>query len=486
MASLVIGIDVGTQGVRILAVDRSGKVCASASEALPPARTDLPAGWAEQQPDDWWRATITCLRRVLAALAEQGIPGEEIAALAVDSTSGTVLPVDRAGRALSGALMYNDSRSAPYVDEVRAAASALEDKLGYAIRSSFALPKIVWMMRERPDIHRQTALYIHAADYIVGKLTGEYGVTDHSNALKTGFDLVDYGWPDFIERDLGVALEKLPRVVAPGDPIAAVSSEAARLTGLAAGTVVVGGMTDGSAAQVASGASEVGAWNSILGTTLVIKGITANLIKDPAGRFYCHLHPNRSWMPGGASNTGCKWIVQDYPGADPAALDRAAEPCLPTNLIRYPLARSGERFPFVAPDAAGFVIGEPDGGDELYAAGLEGLAYLERLAYETLIELGAEVGDTLYVTGGGARSPIWLRVRASVLSRRLLRPAVSETAMGAALLAASQTLFDSLAGAARHMVTVDHEVEPHQPWIAPYEEGYGRFVETCRARGYIK
>jgi xylulokinase len=418
-------------------------------------------------------------------LKATGYRPEDLVAVAVDSTSGTVLPVDASGQPLHAALMYNDSRSTPLVAEVHRAARALEEKLGYAFKDSFALPKILWLCRQDPTLLERTTTFIHAADYITGRLTGDFRVTDHSNALKTGFDLVDYRWPELIERDLGIPLEKFPRVVAPGEPIGHVSARAAPETGLSTQTQVVAGMTDGSAAQVASGATATGAWNSVLGTTLVIKGITDQLIKDPLGRVYCHLHPQGTWMPGGASNTGAEWIVQDYPGRDPAQLDAAASKYLPTSLISYPLARRGERFPFVVPEAQRFMEGNPADDLERYASQLEGLAYLERLAFDTLEQLGAEVGDTLFVTGGGSRSAIWSQVRATVLARQLKRPVISETAMGAALLAASHTLYQDLVEASREMVKIKDTVDPQAAWQQSYEDGYRRFVEACKARGYL-
>lgn len=483
--SLVMGIDVGTQGVRVLVVDAQGKPQASASMTLPPSSDVLPPGWHEQDPDSWWLGVKSCIRKSIAVLKEKGYRAEDVSALAVDSTSGTILPINEAGEPLHPALMYNDSRSASVLQRVRQAGAGLEEKLGYTFKSSFALPKLVWLRQNEPALFERSARFIHATDYINGCLSGNFGLSDHSNALKTGFDLIGYKWPDFIELELDVPLEKLPRVVSPGAPIGRVSARAARETGLSTTTQIVAGMTDGSASQVASGAVSVGAWNSTLGTTLVIKGISENLLKDPLGRFYSHLHPQGTWMPGGASNTGAEWISKEYPGQNPAELVAQASVYLPTDLIAYPLVRQGERFPFVAPQAKGFVDGISQNLFERFAAKLEGVAFLERLAYETLEDLGAGVGKTIYVTGGGARSDIWLKVRASVLGRRMARPSVGEAAMGAALLAASQTLYRSLDEAVQRMVSIETIVEPEPDWGTIYEERYQQFCTACRTRGYI-
>ena len=483
---IVIGIDIGTQGVRVLAVDHGGRIVASASEKFALSSVQLPTGWAEQDALTWWSGAASCLRQLTGALP----PDANISGIAIDATSGTVLPIDGAGRPLHNALMYNDARSEPYVLAVRRSAQDLETRLGYAFNASFALPKLLWLQKERPEIAANTRHYIHATDFIAGRLTGDYAVTDYSNALKTGYDLLNHEWPAFIENELGLEIAKLPRVVAPGKPIGAVTSRAALETGLQAGIPVYGGATDGTAAQIASGAVDPGSWNSSLGTTLVIKGITRQLLVDPQRRVYSHRHPDGWWMPGGASNTGSEWIRRDYPERDIALLDETAATLTPTGLIRYPLARTGERFPFLNSKAIGFIVA-PDGhapdptDPRAYAAGLEGTAMVERLAYETLEQIGAVVGDRIYSTGGGSRSLIWLRMRASMLNRQLVRPTSSETAMGAALLAAGGAWYGSLSAASRAMIRPDLSVDPEPALTQPYNAMYAVFCDQLRSRGYL-
>ena len=478
---VVIGVDLGTQGVRAVAVTPEGTPLAWAREDLPPPASGLPSGWHEQDPEDWWRVVTACLGHVISALPL----GTAAAGVAVDSTSGTVLPLDGQGHPLRTALMYNDGRSRALVPAVREAGTAVERRLGLVFDASFALPKIVWLAREQPEVFARTRHFVHAADFIVGRLTGDYGVSDQSNALKTGYDLIEGRWPSFIERGLGVPLAKLPRVVASGARIGHVHAQGAAATRLPEGTPVLAGATDGTAAQIASGAVDPGAWNSSLGTTLVIKGITEFLLIDPEGRIYSHRHPEGWWMPGGASNTGTEWIAQEFPGEDLAELDSRAADRLPTRIVRYPLVRRGERFPFRRPEAEGFTLGTPADRIDAFAAGLEGVALLERLAYETLKEIGAAVGDRVHATGGGARSNIWLRVRASVLGRTLLRPAISETAMGAALLAASGVWFTTLSQAARAMVRIGAAVHPDRDLKLAYDDAYEVFVTELRRRGYL-
>jgi xylulokinase len=296
-------------------------------------------------------------------------------------------------------------------------------------------------------------------------------------------------------------------VVAPGEVVGEVTTTAAELTGLWPGTPVVAGMTDGCAGQIAAGAVAPGDWNSTLGTTLVVKGVTSSLVRDPKGRIYSHRHPDGHWLPGGASNVGGEVLAVGFPRADLARLDRSAAHACPTDRVVYPLVRRGERFPFVAPHAEGFHIPFPGRAVECtsdalpnpasaarqinsddtvrYAACLEGVAYVERLAYDTLESLGAGVGDTIHAAGGAARSDVWMQIRADVLFRTLLRPREPGAAMGAAILAASRTGFDGLIPAARAMVKVERCFEPRPLVAGLYDERYLCFRSACAERGYV-
>lgn len=478
---VVIGIDLGTQSARAFAVQPDGVVAAKASEPLRPTAGGLPAGWIEQDPAEWWRAVCACLQQVMASLPA----GTRVAGISTDSTSGTIVPVDAQGEALSAAVMYNDQRSEPQVAGVQAAGAALQQKLGYAFGSSFGLPKIRWFQQAQPALFERTRWFLHAADYITGRLSGEWGVSDSSNALKTGYDLEALRWPDFIEAGLGIPLQRLPRVFLPGQPIGVVCARGSQETGIPRGVPLYAGVTDGTAAQFASGAAQPGEWNSTLGTTLVLKGIARELRPDPLGIVYSHRHPEGWWLPGGASNTGTDWVARDHPGADIGELDRQAAGFFPTALTRYPLAKKGERFPFFHAGAQGFSIGEPRGLIDGYAAGIEGMGMLERLAYATLERLGLEVGERVYITGGGTRSALWSRIRSSVLGKTLVQPAETETAFGSAILAAAGCWHTSLSQASAAMVRLLQTIEPEPALARAYNMKYQAFLAALRERGYI-
>ncbi len=476
---LFLGLDLGTQGARALVVDTGGEVVAQASTALEGAAiTNLPAGWFEQDPKVWWNCCKSVLQKVVIEL---GTRAKSLRAMAVDSTSGTILPIDASGNPLRPAIMYNDGRATDEANVINEASGTFTEKLGYKFGASFALPKILWLQNNEPDDFQKTWKVIHAADFIVGKLTGVYEISDNSNAMKTGYDLIDLCWPDFIKSL--IPEEKLPKVICPGDFLAEVSKECSQETGLPSGLPVVGGVSDGTAGFIASGAGNPGEWNSTLGTTLVVRGVSRDLIKDALGRIYCHRHPDGYWLPGGASNVGAECLQIVFPGEDYAELDSAISGLVPTGLLVYPLVKKGERLPFISSDAEGFEVGNAKNDKHTrYAGYLEGIAFVERWIYELMESLGAEVSGAIRATGGGAKSRIWLQIRSNVLNRPFIRPKITECAMGAAIIAASKMAFNDLAEACSSMASSDLVVEPEKDKSEEYESIYHRFRQECAKR----
>ncbi|MCS7252602.1 MAG: FGGY-family carbohydrate kinase [Armatimonadota bacterium] len=476
---LFVGIDVGTEGVRAVAASASGEIVGSVSVPHEQPKFQLPDGWFEQDASLWWETT----KLALATLCKR-VDVCDIVALSVTSTSGTFVPVDKSGKPLRNALMYSDMRAIEEADEVRQCAHELEAKLGYRIQPSFALPKMLWLKKHEPHIFEMCAKLLHAADFIVSKLTGIVGVSDFSNALKTCFDLVEMRFPEWIESALGIPIDKLPKVVAPGDEIGFVSSDVAEEIGMPTSIVVVAGATDGTAAFICSGAKCIGEWNSNLGSTLVLRGLCKRIIPDERGRIYYHRHPDGFWLSGAASSTGGECLRVRFPNKDLAAMDEMALRCIPTKLLIYPLVRRGERFPFVNGHAEGFVVGEPKDEAELYAAHIEGVAFVERWCFEVFEQVGHDICGTVFITGGGSKSKLWNIVRSSVLRRALVRPKTIEAAFGAAIIAASRKWFSSLSEAASIMVQLEETIEPCEGLSKAYEDAYMRFREECERRGY--
>jgi sugar (pentulose or hexulose) kinase len=454
-----LGIDLGTQSVRVLVVTGDGTVLGAGSAPLDGRRDTVRH---EQDPGEWWAAVCAASR-----VALKDMPAR-IGGLAVCGTSGTVLLTDAAGWPVSPALMYDDGRAWAEGERLRGA--------GLQVQNTWGLPKAMWLLRT----HGQGRI-THQPDVIAARLVGHPVPTDSSHALKTAYDVAADAWPD-----IPGASPALPDVVRPGTRLGEVCPAAAEATGIPAGTPVIAGMTDGCAAQIASGALRPGSWNSVLGTTLVLKGASATPVHDATGVVYNHRAPDGSWLPGGASSVGAGVLTAAFAGADPAAMDAQAAAYEPAGAVAYPLVSPGERFPFLAPQALALVLGEPEGEADLWAALLQGVALTERLCLDYLHHLGAPLDGPLTFTGGGARSPYWNQLRADILGRPARVPKQTEPALGMAALAAYGTgSGPGLADVADRMVRIGTVLAPDPERTALFAEPYARLVDELAARGWL-
>jgi sugar (pentulose or hexulose) kinase len=471
------GIDVGTSGVRAVVVDASGRQLGAGAAALP---VGLRHGVThEQSPLTWWTALVDAVRA-----ATSGLTDVEVVAVALDATSGTVLVEDPVGQPVGPALMYDDGRAHLEGDRVREVGGWLWDQLGYRMQDTWALPKVVWLLQQ-DELGRDHRV-VHQGDHLLGRLVGHPVPTDTSTALKSGVDLRNAQWPATVLADLGIAAGVLPEVVLPGTAIGTISAEASRLTGLPETAVVRTGMTDGCAAQIASGALRVGRWSSALGTTLVLKGATEALIRDRSGAVYSHRHPDGGWLPGGASSSGAGILRTLLPDAGPQQLRALTDQVRrldPVAGVSYPLAGSGERFPFVAPKAHGFLSPAARTPAEVFSAVCHGLAYLERLAYDVLGALGADVSGTVALSGGAASNPWWNQLRADVLGRTAIVPRSTDAATGMAILAAAPA--GTLTATAEAMVTIEQTLNPDPERGAVLRRGYEDLVADLVERGWL-
>ena len=478
---VAVGLDVGTGGARAIAADPAGRIVARARADFPAGVTRVAGPRIEQDPRAWTAAAEKCLCELTARLDSQ----YEVAGVAVCATSGTFLLAGEDARPLTPGIMYNDLRASGQA--VTDAAAAVRDDLdayGIRIAPAFALSKIVHLARMQPDLFSRCRRIVHQTDWIVGMLCGRYDVTDVSTALKTGADPGKLAWPAAIHGRLGVPEGLLPQIVLSGTPIGRVTAAAAGATGLPAGTPVVAGCTDGTAGCLASGAKRAGDLNVTLGSTLVFKTVADRPLVDPAGSLYNHRHPAGGYLPGAASNTGGDWIPRHFPHADLDAVGRAAFELLPTGKTVYPLVRTGERFPFASTSAVGFGLDDIASPELRFAAGMEGVAFLERMGIERFESLGLKIGPTVYATGGGAGGAAWLLIRASVNRRRYEVPAEPDCATGAAVLAAVPH-FGDCGSAVAAMVRPGRTVEPKRALADAYDEGFERFKSRLAERGYL-
>ncbi|ANH83698.1 carbohydrate kinase [Niabella ginsenosidivorans] len=472
-----IGIDLGTQGLRVVILDTKGILVSSAEQAF----LLSPQMRQEQDPDAWWQHCHNCLKKAIRCLS--GEQRKRVTAITVDSTSGTVIPVDADCRPLHPAIMYSDQRSAEQAKKCTVLARR-HIKQGFTgFSTSTGLAKMVWFIETYPEKAAKIFQWIHAADFITGKLSGIWNVTDYTNVLKSGYDLAHLCWPDYISDALGIKKKWLQEVRPSGTVIGTLSGDLAKTLGLPDTVAVTTGITDGCASQVASGAMKPGQWNTTIGTTMVIKGVTVREVVDPLERLYNHRHPAGYWMPGGAGNIGADWVSAGFK-EDLEHYNQAASSLTPTGRIAYPLIQKGERFPFAAPQAEGFAPGEVS-RELLYTANMEGVAFAERYAYELIQSLSGEAVEAIYTAGGASNSICWLQIRSDVLQKPVCKMKYVSGAVGAAIVAASNTCFKDITAATAALTQTERWITPRIVFKQQYEDQYHLFLETMKERKFI-
>jgi sugar (pentulose or hexulose) kinase len=474
-----LGIDIGTQGARVILLSNRGDVIEEVEEIFPLTEDSR----EEQSPDAWWTSCYNSLNKLLKS-ASKSVDLQKIKAVSVTSTSGTVIPLDEFNKPLHNAIMYSDKRSVKQGDFCIATATKYHNKGYLGFNSSSGLAKMVWYQETYPAQAEKINKWIHAADYITAKLSNVWGVTDYTNAFKSGYDVSAFTWPNYISEHLGIKKETLPKVVSSGTIIGNIDADLAEELGLSNTVSVTAGITDGCASQIASGAMEPGEWNTTIGTTLVIKGVTKNEVLDPKNRIYSHRHPLGYWLPGGASNTGADWITEEF-SADLTYLNEQASKLIPTGKIAFPLKQKGERFPILAPNAYGF-FPEDLTVAEKFTAGMEGVAYLERYAYELIGYLANEKINMVYTAGGASKSDTWLKIRANVLNCSIIKMKHVSGAVGAAILAASHSYFNNIIEAVKALTQIEKEVKPDPILVQAYNNYYQDYLKSIVEKEFIK
>jgi xylulokinase len=474
--SVLMGIDVGTSGVRAVAVTPDGELAAEAHQNIQRDHR-APGGIHEQDPGEWWEALSAVAQSVVETLKKQSAR-LELRGVAVTSTSGSLVITDAEGRPLRPAILYDDGRGVEIARDLNQRA-APATPLG----PSFSLVKAAWVARHEPALWERTRYILHPADWLTGKLCGGFGISDFTNALKLGYDPETRSWTESV-RAAALPCERLPAVHRPGEPIGEVSCVAASQTGLPAHLPVLAGATDGMASVIASGASRRGDANTTLGTTLVWKVLNDGKPEARSG-IYFHLHPGGLWVPGAASNTGLGSLAAPAASASPEELDRRASRYFPTPVVCYRLSGQGERFPFASPQAESFVDGQACDEDESYAAQLQSIAFVERWGYEILESCTVKVGERVFSTGAAAKSPVLSQLRANIMGRTVIQPRHPTAAFGAAILAAAGTVFaGEVFRAIESMTSTLRSYPPSPGEAAAFDEIYHSFREACARRGY--
>jgi xylulokinase len=461
----LVGLDVGTTGVKAIAISPDGDVLARAEHEYPLSSPE--PGWAEQDPADWWRASE-------AALAEVGT--ERAAGIGLSGQMHGLVALDSADRVLRPAILWNDQRTGAEVAEIEEllGLDRLVALTGNRALTGFTAPKLLWLRRHEPDVFGRIAHVLLPKDYVRLRLGGERAidVADASGTLL--FDVEHRRWSEEMVKLLELPREWLPKALESPE----ISAQTASAVPIAAGA------GDQAAGALGVGVDGPGALSVVLGTSGVVFAALPRFQADPEARVhsFCHAVPGR-WHAMGVMLSAAgslRWLRETV--APSAAYDEliteaaAVEPG--SEGILFLPYLSGERTPHADPNARGAFTGLAlsHRRGHLVRAVLEGVAYALRDSLELLRELGVrpEVGRA---SGGGARSRLWLEIVASVLGLPLELTAVEEgAAYGAALLGGvTAGVFRDVHEAVAACVRVRDRIEPNEAWRRHYESGYARY-----------
>jgi D-ribulokinase len=411
--SLLIGLDLGTSGARVCVITPEGALRSEGRAQMADFGNNI------RDPYVWWKAASAALYQALSS-----IDPRTIVAIAIDGTSGTMLPIDKKGKPLALGRMYND----PCEDQAtlkRIQSIAPTQSAAHGPTSGLA--KAI-LFQTIPGV----AAVIHQADWIAGQFSGTF-VSDKNNALKTGYDPLSGTWPDWMQ-ETGVQMNLLPRVFSAGDIVGPVTKDIANTFGFSTDMIVVAGTTDGCASFLATGASETGDGVSALGTTLTLKILSDGPIFSPEFGVYSHKVLGK-WLTGGASNTGGNVLLAYFNADEIARLSAQIDPDSPCDLDYYPLVKPGERFPFADPALSPVLEPRPESDIDFFKGMLDGIAHIEQAGFDRMHKLGGPKLRTLRTVGGGADNQAWTRMRKNLLDVPFLPVASKEAAYGTALLA---------------------------------------------------
>jgi len=431
-----LGLDFGTSGARACVIGNAKAIVWKHHVTyLDPAR---------QAPSDWRNA----LHSLLSALPKDIAAG--LHGIALDGTSGTVLLCDEALQPYSPALLYHDNRAQPQAEQLKHIASDRHT----ACTATSGLAKFLWLTAPRPSAGRvsggvpftgaqqsgvhQAAYFLHQADWLTALLSGKPGSSDYHNALKTGYDVEHLCWPDWV-----LALPHshlLPRVLVPGEVIGQIQPDIAAHFGINPQCFIHAGTTDSTAAFIASGIDETGVGVTTLGTTLVLKQLSAQRIEAPEYGVYSHRY-GELWLVGGASNAGAGVLGRYFDNAQLAALSMRIDPLKYSPLDYYPLTGIGERFPVNDAQLAPRLEPRPDSDAEFLHGLLQGLARIEAAGYARLAELGAPALKRVVTNGSGAKNDTWRIMRERLLGVPVSTASNCEAAYGSALLCLDEFYF---------------------------------------------
>jgi len=470
---VTVGIDIGTGGVRMLAMDESGKILKIVTRDYPLYQNGADS---EQDPADWWKQSADALREMTAEV-------KNIAAVSFSGQMHGLVVLDESDKIIRRAMLWNDQRTTAecdYLNNEIGRDKLIENTANVAL-TGFTLPKILWMKKHEPDNFKRIAKIMLPKDYIAYKLSGVFA-TDESDASGTLLlDVSKRAWSPFMLETTGLRADQLPKVFPSSGAVGKVTAEAAKETGLSESTVVVIGGGDQATGAVGTGTVANGMCSLSLGTSGVVFVAGDNFAVDrgtSAVHSFCHASGKYHMMGvtlGAAAST--KWWIEDILGTGDYPGEQAAIKTedLGNNTVYYLPYLSGERTPINDPYARGAFVGMTTltSRADMTLAILEGVAYSLRDNLEAIKKLGV-TATSARIIGGGAKSPLWCQIMANVLNLRVDKINSDEgPALGAAILAAvGAGAYATVEEACAKLISVTQSFNPEAGAVERYNKRY--------------
>jgi xylulokinase len=485
VADSFLGLDVGTSGVKAVLVSANGDVEASTTTALQ-LQTPQP-GWAEQDPDAWWQASVASIKNVLAAR-----PGARVASVGISGQMHSSVFLDAKGDVIRPALLWCDGRTTAECKEITervGGESKLRDLASNPALEGFTLPKVLWLRNHEPDAFKRLATVMLAKDFIRYRLTGAMATEPSDASATLMYDTAHLRWSTEILDACGLSHSIVPAVGGSSEVLGKVNVEASGLTGLPVGTPVVGGGADNACGAAGVGAVTPGEAVASWGTSGTVLAPTSQPRVDPGLRAhtFCHVAPNMWYLMGVVLSAGGAFAwYRDQMARDLTATGEANErlneeashvPPGAEGVTFLPYLQ-GERTPHRDASMRGALLGLSLAHSRAHVtrAVIEGVCFALRDSLSILAELGLAPQQML-LTGGGAKSPFIRRLQAEVFGVSVTTVNREEgPAYGAALLAAVGVgAFSDLGAAARATLKRGAIERPDPAAHAAYEEPYRRF-----------
>jgi xylulokinase len=507
---LLIGIDIGTSGTKTAIYDQTGRRLAVHTAEYPLYQPKN--GWAEQDPEDWWNATVEGLQKVLSA---DGVNPNDVVGIGLSGQMHGLVMLDENGNVLRRSIIWCDGRTAKECEEITELVG--RDRLMEITKSpaltGFTASKILWVRKHEPEIYEKCRHILLPKDYIRFKLTGAFA-TDVSDA--SGMQLLDIAardWSDEVLEKLNIDRALLAPVLESPDVSGHVTAETAALTGVPAGTIVVGGAGDNAAAAVGCGAVRDGYGFTTIGTSGVVFSHCKELRVDPDGRIhsFCAAVPGEYHVMGVtlAAGLSLRWFRDtfsaveqaeaDAQGKDVYAImdDKAAEIPIGANRLLFLPHLMGERTPHLDPAARGAWIGLSASHSRAHClrAVMEGVIYSLRDCLTLFDAAGVSAPEVMMACGGGAVSPLWRQMLADVLHCNVRTAASNDGgALGAALLAGvGAGVYPSVPEACDAVIRTKTEQPPieansaaYEPYYQLYHNTYAAIKPICHALGEME